>query len=170
MEIFKHLPLLSGKKADAAEKFDEAVAKEQRIKYHREHVRNGPRQTRTWTNGQIRRAKQRELARQQKRARRRQLDTYFAERQETAVIRAMLTGAHILPSVKPVSAERARDAVIWIASRFAEAPGGIEQVEVTESLVRDAISAACDRYDHLVGQRPGTTMPENYSIPVKFAA
>ena len=123
------------------------------------------------SSGQIRRARVRRLNRQTMKARRRQIQQHFIERRELATIRGHLQAAGVIAyaTTYQPAPQRVLDSVTWIIQRFAEAPGGVEQIEVTHEVVIDSLTSALNRYQHLTGQ-PATSLSPTYVLPVAVAA
>jgi hypothetical protein len=173
VNILDKLPFLSSTTEEEAAEFDEAQAKKDRIEFHRRSVRNGPVSYRTPTNGQIKRERKRALARETKKARRRQVRQHLANQREAATIAAHLRGAGILAYSQEsftTDPQRARRSIIWIVARFAEAPqDGTGRVEVTEAVVRQSLTAALNRWQSLVGLRE-TPLSPAYVLPVALAS
>lgn len=144
--LSKQLPALDG---DTDVEVDEAQAKRERIAFHRDHVRNGPVKFPHVTSGQIRRAKARDLASRAKKARRKQVQNYFAAQREYATLRGHLQAVGVLPyalrkgKISEVSLLRSAR---WIVQNFGS-------VELSESeILKDAIQKAYDRFCVLTGQ------------------
>ena len=127
----------------------EAEAKSERAAFHRTQVRNGPVNFKTLTGGQVRRARLRELARSSKRARRSQVQSYFEQQREHAVLRAHLQGIGVLPYVLrsgKLSEEQMMLSVRWIVEHF----GNVEDSD--DDLLKNALQRAYDRFSDLSGQ------------------
>lgn len=148
----------------------EAEAKAERIKFHRSQVRNGPVSFKDVTNGQVRRSKARDIKRQMKKTRKKQLANYFASQYEAAVLGAHLKVVGLVAyqtrSFK-LNPNQIRESSIWLIKRFADAQGN--QVEVTEQVVRDSFQSALSRWASLVGLGD-VRVPEDYVLPVRTAA
>lgn len=177
MDIFKNLPFLN--KGDAPVE-TEADIRKARIQFHREGVRVGPLGKGAW-----RRQDNHALAvaasakHQVKQARRdarkvpaqnyeRAVKQHFSERSESALLRGQLQAVGLLPYVLPdteIDPVTARRSVIYLIHRFADAEG---TVEVTETLVRDSLQSALNRWESLV-KRPLTKIPAEYVLPVQVA-
>lgn len=140
--------------------------REDRIKFHRTHVRNGPTSFKGQTSGQAKRAKVRELARRTKAATRSQRQTHHANKLSTAVLRGKLQQAGALPYeyggiVDPV---RQVEATLWLVVRF-----GIDDEDGRKSFTHDdvlvGVSQALEVYGKLTGNQ-GIQIPEGYVVPV----
>lgn len=101
---------------------DEIAAEEkaERIRFHREKVRNGPINFTSFTNGQIRRAKTRAAARDQRKSYRADVKNYFERRSLAALVRAHLQTVGIIQFLDgreaPLRSQVA--STIWLARRF----------------------------------------------------
>lgn len=145
---FLNLPSLGGVESADSE-VDETQAKRDRIQFHRERVRNGPVTFKSVTNGQVRRARLRELARSSKRARRSQVQSYFTQQREHAVLRAHLQGIGVLPYALRsgrLSEEQMMLSVRWIVEHF----GNVDDSD--DDLLKNALQRAYDRFSDLSGQ------------------
>lgn len=169
MDILSKLPFL---KSDATEEevaeYDEAQARLDRIAFHRDHVRNGPANFKQPTNGQVKRAKKRALARDTKKARRQAIRKYHADQREGATLRAHLQGAGVLPyfGEQAPTPRQAVQSVSWLVSRFAPAPAdGSGRIEVTRSVVMESLQAGLNRWQQIVGH-PATKLSPAYRLPV----
>lgn len=96
MNIFSNLPFLNRGSDVDGEPTEEELKKE-RIEFHRTKVRNGPAGFRSLSNGQIARARVRDMKRQQRKAFRAEVKDYFEKQRVAASIRAHLQGAGYLP-------------------------------------------------------------------------
>lgn len=167
MNIFGKIPFLADEKHD--DESPEAVEKREkreRIKFHRERVRNGPVKFSFLTSGQVRRIKRRDLEAQTKKSRRKQVDRYFAERQEAMRLRGLLQAAGVLSYHAPArraSSRAAREAIIVLFERFAR------QEEVTHNEVVASLERALQRYQRLM-QEEVTPLSPSYRLPVVVAA
>lgn len=142
---FFNLPSLA---ADDEIDTTEADEKADRIRFHREKVRNGPAKFSTPTNGQLRRAEKRAGQRALKRRRQEQVRTYFAREREAAVLRGHLQALGVLPKVGHGKlSDSYYDSTTWVARKY----GDLTQADETR-LLRDAIQKAFDRYCDLMGQ------------------
>lgn len=163
--LLSKLPLLKDQDARDLDDDEEAEAKRERIQFHRDHVRNGPVKFNPPTSGQLRRERQRAVARSTKKARRKQVRDYFDGLRESSRLRAKLQSAGVIPFALPETevSDRARqDAIVWIVERFAQGEGG-QQIEVTETVVRDALQLALNRWQKLNGL-PETEL-EGHVVP-----
>ncbi len=165
MDILSKIPSLSKSPEEAAE-IDEAQAKRDRIKFHRDNVRNGPAKFRHVTAGQERRARTRALARQTKKARRAQIRNHHETQRLAATVRGQLLLAGVLPyadsrTPEPVAQVKA---VVWIVQRF-----GVEAEDGSASLLAEdviaALNAALKFYGQAVGL-PGLRIPDGYVLPL----
>lgn len=122
MDILSKLP--SFKNVEEAigvkDAIDEAGSKAERIKFHRNHVRNGPANFKGLTSGQERRARQRALNAMTRKARRKQIRDYFATTRKAAVVHGYLQGAGVISYAggQAPTHEHAVRAVRWILERF----------------------------------------------------
>ena len=144
-----NLPSL-GEIESADPEVDEAQAKKDRIAFHRERVRNGPVSFKQVTNGQIRRARLRELQGRTLKARRAQVRDFLSRSREVANLRGHLQAIGVLEYVtdyQPSEEARFRSARALVG-RF----GDMSLAEDGDALLRDAIQKAYDRYATLTGQ------------------
>lgn len=153
--------------------FEENEAKKARIKFHREHVRNGPVKFNPPTNGQLRRAEERALRTQTRKTRRRQVRAYLADQREGAVLRSKLQAVGLLSYVqrsRKLDPRIGYEATVWLVQRFASDDLADEQgrVEVTEQVVRDAFQSALNRWESIVGL-PTSQIAEEYALPVQVS-
>lgn len=146
--LLSSLPFLNN---DQSEEIDEAQAKRDRIAFHRDHVRNGPTKFKTVSNGQVRRAKTRELNGRAKKARRHQVRTYFANLREHAVLRGQLQAVGVLPyhESTPDSAKVGLDGAVRATRAIVQRFGDITDSD--DILVRNALQKAYDRFCVLSG-------------------
>jgi hypothetical protein len=179
VNLFSKLPFLKSDDAEQAE-VDETQARKDRIKFHRDHVRNGPSNFKTLTSGQIRRAQRRELNGRTKKARRAQVQNYFATQRLAATVRAHLQHAGVLPFVNENHVLDLHKQVVsaaWIVQRF----GTEIEVEVTDddgetrvvktgemSFQKHDVLTALDAACKFVGQASGKALsvPADYEVPV----
>lgn len=171
--IFKNMPLL-GEQQSVVDSvvIEETQEKRDRIAFHRDHVRNGPVKFNQPTNGQLRRAKVRELRRNSKKARRAQVRDYFAAQREGATIRGHLEAVGVMQEIfdRPsweLNIFSAYRSSVWLVRHFAPVDAGTN-VEVTEDVVRQSFRAALNRWQVIVGL-PATELPESYELPVSVA-
>ena len=144
MDILSKLPLI-GQKDDETDDLTpeeiEAEARAERIRFHREKVRNGPTKFSFVTEGQQRRAKDRAIRGRQKKVRKAQVRAHFEKQQAIASLRGNLQAVGTLPYATkgfrpPASVvERARRA---LAATFGE-----------EQTFEKALAA----YNALIGKR-----------------
>lgn len=170
INIFEKLASLHSTSPEEALEIDEAAEKRERIKFHRQSVRNGPVNFRTPTNGQLRRAAKRDLARETKKARRRQVRKHFDERYEQAVLRAHLQHAGVLAydSGREVDGEQAVASITWLVQHFADAPEG-QSVEVTGEVVAQSLQSALNHWQTILGLEK-TPLSPAYQLPVATSA
>lgn len=172
MDILSKLPLAKQDSVDDVEpEMTEEEMKKERIAFHRRSVRNGPTKFSTTTAGQIRRMKVRALARDTKKARKRQVRAYLKDQREGATVRAHLQAAGVLPYFSDehrASPEQIVKSLSWIISRFAEAEDGAE-IEVTHDVVVGALQAALNRWQAIVGY-PATPLSPAYTLPVALSS
>lgn len=174
MDLLSKLPFLKSDQTEEQPELSPEDAKKQRIQFHRDHVRNGPSNFKATTSGQQKRAHVRSLNRRTRKARRAQVRQHFADLREASVIRGHLQAAGIAPYALTstwIDPELALRSVIWIVQRFADdslvnAEG---QVEVTEVVVRQSLTSALNRWQHLVGLPP-TELSPAYVLPVALPA
>lgn len=177
MDIFKNLPFLNKGEEQPA---TEAEIKKARIDFHREGVRCGPLGRGAWRRQDnhalaVAASAKHEVKGARREARKQVRDNYeravkqhFVNRGEAALLRGQLQAVGLLPyvladtEVDPVAARRS---VIYLIHRFADAEG---TVEVTETLVRDSLQSALNRWESLVN-RPLTRIPDDYVLPVQVA-
>lgn len=176
MNLTNPLGNIFGKANDETEELsDEEIAaqeKAERIAFHRRSVRNGPAKFHHVTSGQIRRAHARDIARQTRKTRRKQVRAFKAQQAEAATLRGHLQAAGVLAYVNPgLTAqgrpEQARRSIIWLVEHYYPAEIN-ETVEVTEDVVRRGIEAAAQRWQTLVGM-PVTPLSPAYTLPVRVA-
>lgn len=169
MNLFEKLSnVIKGKDDTVAA---EAEAKAERIKFHRERVRNGPTKFRTVTNGQVRRARDRAIAAEMRRTHRKQVRAYFDTQKEASVLRGHLQALGALSysdTLRPIDPVKADRSARWVIQRFAKA-NDEGQIEVTRQVVLDAITAAFNRWQVLTGQEVSPLSP-SYELPVRVAA
>lgn len=165
--------LIPSLRSDEDTRSPEEIAKQEkqdRIDFHRSSVRNGPVSYKSPSNGQIRRAKAREIKRNMRKTRSRQISSYFASVREEAVLRGHLQAVGLVGystrSYKPTPLQ-VRESAIALIKQFADAQGAV--VEVTEEVVLDSFRSALSRWANLNG-RSDIRIPEGYSIPVRTAA
>ena len=75
----------------------EAEEKAQRIEWHRRNVRNGPRKTSYWTNGQLRRQQARDKKTHERKVNLRHRRAYVGKRHDLAALRGQLQAVGALP-------------------------------------------------------------------------
>lgn len=142
-----------GKKDDTPEKTEEEL-KAERIKFHRQSVRNGPVKFRTLTNGQVRRMQKRDLLNQQKKSHRQARSNHWQGRQEAARLRAFLQGAGVVPYVTGINpSDETRDkAYRWLIGNYADEIETDDDGIITTQTVENALYNAWKRYSDLTGQ------------------
>lgn len=142
---FLKLPSLT--ETDESEQTEEE-AKAERIRFHREKVRNGPTTFRHITGGMIRRAKYRDLTRNARKVRRGQIRDFLASEREIAVLRGHLQAVGVLSYASDFVApdELRLVAATALVRRFGDL------TEDGEQILRTSIQRAYDRYCTLVGQ------------------
>ena len=118
---------------------DEEIAadlKRDRIKFHRESVRNGPVKWKSMTSGQVRRAQKRAAKRAQKNTYRAQVRNYLETRRLASVTAAKLRQAGALPYVHERELDRIQQvyATVWIVQRF-----GVEDDDGVVSFAKDDV-------------------------------
>lgn len=127
----------------------------------------GPAKYRILTNGQIRRARKRDLDAMTKKARRKQLRDYHAANYQQAVVRAHLQHAGVLEfSQIAVDPEKQVKSTIWLVQQF-----GVKNEEGRISILREdvlsALQEALDYWGKIVGI-PNPRLPEGY-VPAVYA-
>lgn len=174
-DILSKLPGLKSDQVDDADVvLSEEDLKAERIAFHRQKVRNGPVKFSAPSTGQLRRERHRALNRQTKNARRRQIQAHFANKRETAVLRAHLQAAGIVlyanPDFRPAPGDVIA-AFTWIISHFADekATDSTGRIVVTRDVVIQSLQAALNRFQHLRGE-PAQTLSPAYVLPVEVAA
>lgn len=174
MDLFSKIPFLKSDQTEEQSELSPEEAKKQRIQFHRDHVRNGPSNFKTVTNGQQKRAHVRALNRRTRKARRAQVRQHFSNMAEASVLRGHLQATGIAPyalASTKIDPQRALGSVIWIVQRFAD-DGLVNddgQVEVTEAVVRQSLTSCLNRWQHLVGLPP-TELSPAYVLPVALPA
>lgn len=150
---FKSLSFLSDAPEEETPEAIEKREKAERVKFHRDHVRNGPRSFGTVTSGQFRRRLGREQKARLKKARRDQVRTYFETQRKIAVIRGHLQSAGVLESGlggypdiagNEFVANRAAHSYHWLVDNFWEWEDG-------EGHTGAALLRALNTYQELVG-------------------
>lgn len=161
MNLLWKLPSV-GLAPEPSEEVDEAQAKRDRIKFHRDHVRNGPVKFRKTTDGQIRRAQKRALKRSTQRARKAQVRGYFATQKLAASTRGQLQAAGLIPYVtsRQINPLAATKATVWLVQRF-----GTEDTSFAYGDVVQALQRALKFYGQFAGLE-GLEIPEGYTIAV----
>lgn len=160
--LFSQLPGLKSDDAEHIAEVDEAQAKADRIAFHRTHVRNGPANFKTQTNGQAKRARVRALARETKKARRAQVRNYLQTQRLAATVRGQLQLAGVLPYADGRTPDPVRQvkAVVWIVQRF-----GPDEVSFKSAAVIDALNSALKFYSQATGHL-GLSIPVGYVLPI----
>lgn len=156
-DIFKSLPGVT--KSDDGEREltkDEIAAEEkaERIKFHRERVRNGPVNFKAITNGQIRRAQARAEANAAKKARRAEIRNHLEKMRFASVLRGQLAVAGAIPSVVEYGMPRQVDATVWIVRRFGVSVDRVDGPAYASFKQADVVSAlrnAVDFYNRATG-------------------
>lgn len=148
LDLLSKLPFLNH---DDVDEVDEEQAKRDRIAFHRDHVRNGPANFKTQSSGQVRRAKTRALAGRAKKARRHQVQTFFANQREHAVLRGHLQAVGVLPyhESAPASVKVNPDGAVRATRAIVHQFGDLTDSE--DTLVRNALQRAYDRFCALSG-------------------
>lgn len=169
--LLSKLPSLHlGKDDEEREELTDEELKKQRIKFHRERVRNGPVKFRTMTTGQVRREQKRELDRRTKKARRKQVRDYRRRIVEATTIHAMLQAAGVVSYVDPnrkAAPGDAANAIVWLIKRFAK-PNKEGNVEVTREVVIDSLTRGLQTWQAITGQ-PVTPLSPAYELPVSVS-
>lgn len=132
----------------------EAQAKKDRIKFHRTHVRNGPAKFTHVTNGQVKRQRRRDLARQTRKAAQAQRRAFRATLQEHALLRGQLQAIGVIAyetGFTPSDEARFR-AARWIVTHYgADEVPDLGEEGAEQAYLRAAIQAAFDRFADLSG-------------------
>lgn len=153
---FARFNALFGKNLEADLKTD-AVAKKDRIEFHRRSVRNGPVSFKVPTQGQLRRAEKRRSERMLKKARRDQVRAYFANQREAAALRGNLQAVGVLSfnarSHAKITTAKADVALRWLVINYL--PGG----ELPTNPIQASMLNALHRWQTLVGL-PHTSLQE----------
>jgi hypothetical protein len=170
-DLFAQLPGLRDKQTD--DEPTELESKRDRIKFHREKVRNGPVKFREPSSGQVRRFQARSLKSMQRKGYRRQVKGHLAAQREGMILRGMLQSTGVLDYVLPIShlrPEAALAGITWIVERFADDRAADEngRIEVTEDVVRQSLQSALNRWQAIVGLPP-TELSDDYVLPVQVA-
>lgn len=172
LDILSKLPFLNQDESDddLSDEEREAQAKKDRIKFHRESVRNGPVKFKSVTSGMIRRAQARDLARRTKKVRRTQVQNYVATQRFGASVRGHLQHAGILPFInREVDPQQQVISAAWLVQRFGVnvEVDGVETDEVSFAYhdVLNALSAALKFHGQVVGQ-PDLRVPDDYVVPI----
>jgi hypothetical protein len=145
---------------------EEALAKQERIKFHRRSVRCGPVKFREPTSGQIRRARHRDLRSMTKKARKHQISNYFAQRREAASLRHRLQAVGILEYSSPeffVPEQAAHASALWLVGHFGDKVAIMEQ-GLTVPIVEIAFLNALNRYEELSGLPKSDELPDDYEV------
>lgn len=124
MNIFSNLAkLMPGHQSDERELTEDEVAaqeKTERVKFHREQVRNGPVKFRSVSAGQIRRARQRAMDRDIRRNYRREVRNHFERQRVAATLRPHLQAVGLAPTWddRDFPLEDQIISTAWIAQRY----------------------------------------------------
>lgn len=164
MNIFSNLPGL--KLSEGTELTDEERAAEEkrdRIKFHRESVRNGPVKFSHTTTGQLRRARQRAMTAMQRKGYRRQVRAHFANLREASILRAKLQGVGLLDSYVEIPEASGHKAALWIIAKFGDRQAITEQ-GLTVDIVEVAFLNALNRWEELSGLQKSDELPDDYSV------
>lgn len=171
MNLLSKLPFLTSNTDDETTLSEEEIRK-QNIEFHRTKVRNGPAKFSSPTSGQMRRAAQRRLNSQTKKARRAQVRSHFDREQGIAYLRGNLQAAGLVPYRTPgfqARPEAALSSIVWIMQHYAihdADENGV--VEVNHDVVMAALESALGRYNELVGTN--YEIFEDYLLPVAVPA
>lgn len=161
MDLLGKLPFLK-KTEDESEEKTQEQAKADRIKFHRERVRNGPVKYNDPTTGQVRRARQRQQQAVSGRSRRMQILNHFETRRLAATVRGQLQASGTLPYkyggvIHPVTQVKA---TVWLVQRF-----GVEAEDGSASLdrsdVENALTAALRFYGQVMNS-PDLSLPDGF--------
>lgn len=170
MDILSNIPTLVADKSPELDETSELDITHKNVKFHRDNVRNGPANFKGQSTGQIRRAKQRVLDGQTRRARRRQIKTFLEHQREASTLRGQLQAAGVVAYNSPdftIAPRQALASIVWIVQRYADAPDGA-RVDVTYDVVIASLQAAMNRYEDLIGS-PRSTMDPEYILPVEVS-
>jgi hypothetical protein len=122
----------------------EADAKAERIRFHREKVRNGPVKFTTFTNGQVRRTLQREDETRRRKLNKRHRRDWMAKRAELATLRGHLVIMGVL-ECRDETTEFAphirQESAVWLVRKFGPRDENGELVK-GDTLVVDAVAKA----------------------------
>lgn len=167
--IFSNLGnVLTGRKVDDEAEIEptEAELKAERMKFHREQVRNGPVNFRHVTSGQVRRAQERAKAREMKRNFKREVSSYFERQRVAATVRGHLKIAGVIPFIDGHEAELHEQIVStgWLLQRFGvevKVDGtGTGRISFAAGDVIDGLRNALSFYNNATGSR--YQFPEGY--------
>jgi hypothetical protein len=170
VDILSRIPFLNSKTEPDDDRTDEAIeaeAKAERIRFHREKVRNGPTNFKFLTNGQIKRAERRELAGRTRKARRAQVKNYFDTQRLAASVRGHLQSAGVLPYAVEREIDRQQQVVsaAWLVTRFGVDIEDTDEVSFAYNDVLIALGAALKFYGQAVGL-PDLRVPADYVVPI----
>lgn len=166
MNIFSKLPFFNGKSDDAvSEEAAEIQAKADRIKHHRDNVRNGPVKERHITSGQYRRSIIRTAEAEARKSRSRQIKGYFQTQQTAATVRGHLQAAGILPyAVLELDPFNQVVSAAWLVQRFGIEVPGTGRVSFAHDDVLTALEGALAWYGK--ASQTDVAFPEDYVVPV----
>lgn len=164
MNILSRLPFLNSQASDKVDaEAAEIQAKADRVKFHRESVRNGPVNFKTLSSGQLRRAAVRATKSEQRKARRKQVRGYFANEREAATLRGHLQHVGIVPFVSDnitISYDAAEASLAWLCARYVRTT---KQPIVNEGDLVKVLTSALNRYQRLTGAQV-TPLPSSYQL------
>ena len=171
MNIFSSLAnVLTGRKVDDDGELssDEQAAqdKAERIKFHRERVRNGPVKFTQLTNGQIRRAEARATRREIQRNFRRDVRNHLETARVAAVLRGQLQIVGLIPFLdgREAPLEQQVRSTIWIVKNYSPEVIAGEKRLVSQAFRRgdilDALATAARFYQAATGMI--ITIPKDF--------
>jgi hypothetical protein len=156
IDLLSKLPGLHDAPGEVEVKSDEEIAAEaraERIKFHRNQVRNGPVNFKSLTTGQIRRAQARATQSAIRKNRRRAVSDHLAAKREAATLRGWLQAIGVLPYATEgykASEGIVKSSLIHIVQTYGE-PDESSQISVSKEVVDTAIQKAVERYHALTG-------------------
>lgn len=151
-------------------------AKADRIKFHRDHVRNGPVKFKSPTSGQQRRAHDRAIARNIKRTHKAQVRQFFADQRQASIVRGKLdvVGIGVADSQgdpylvnRLFTQEKTVQAARWLITYFAHAEVG-DTIEVNEKVMLDSFRDALN-FARKASGLPEADLPQGYADTIAVA-
>lgn len=173
IDMLKNLGQTITGKADDSDLTPEEIAaneKAARIDFHRTSVRNGPVSFKTITAGQERRARQRTLAKVQRKNFRAEVRAHFKNLRLASIIRPHLQGVGLIAYVDGHEPDLHTQIVstAWLNQRFGREtiiegrPTG--HVSFAQADVRDALKAAAAFYEKATGHI--VRVPANFELAI----